>query len=269
MPSVTSTDGTSIAYELAGDGPVIVFVPGAFNDRRTCAPLAEALRDDYTVVSVDRRGRGGSTDAIAPADAGSYTVAHEIDDLDAVLAEVGPAAVFGFSSGANLALMAAAAGSAITRLVMYEAPFALGDPARAGRDGLVDRLAALVADGRAGDAVATMQTEGIGLPAEMVDGLRRSPLWAGLEAIAQTVVYDAVITRAPNVPTAAMASVAVPTLVLAGARTWPGLRDAARALPGVLADARYVELPGGEDHAFPVAATAEAVAEFLASQKPA
>lgn len=264
MPTVTSADGTTIAYDQAGTGPVIVFVPGAFNDRTTCAPLAEALQDRYTVICVDRRGRGGSTDAIAPADVASYTVEHEIADLDAVLAAAGgQATVFGFSSGANLALRAAAAGSAISRLVLHEPPFAIGGLTGSAKEGLVARLAELVATGHPGEAVATMQIEGIGLPAEMVTRLRQSPMWAQLEAIAQTVVYDATITRAPNLPTTEMTKVPVETLVLAGSETWPGLRSAAAALPELLAKARYVELPGGANHTIPKEATVKALHEFL------
>jgi pimeloyl-ACP methyl ester carboxylesterase len=58
MQTVTSADGTTIAYDRASSGPTIVFVPGAFNDRTTCAPLAQQLQDRYTVVCPDRRGRG-------------------------------------------------------------------------------------------------------------------------------------------------------------------------------------------------------------------
>jgi pimeloyl-ACP methyl ester carboxylesterase len=261
MPTVTSADGTTIAYDQVGTGPVVVLVAGAFNDRSTCAALADALRQRYTVVNVDRRGRGTSTDAIAPQDVAAYTVEHEIADLDAVLAAVGgEAAVFGFSSGAILALRAAAAGSSITKLVMYEPPFAVGDLAGTAREDLPARLAELVAAGRLDDAVATMQLEGIGLPAEFVARARQSPMWPNLVAIAQTVVYDATLTRAPNLP----AAVPVETLVLAGSESWPAVRSASATLPDLLAKAHYVEVPGGAGHTIPVAATVEAMDRFLA-----
>ncbi|SFB59802.1 Pimeloyl-ACP methyl ester carboxylesterase [Amycolatopsis marina] len=264
MHTVVSADGTTVAYNRAGSGPTIVFVPGAFNDATTCAPLAERLQDRYTVVCPDRRGRGHSDDAIAPADAATYTVQREIEDLDAVIAaEGGAAVVFGFSSGAILTLRAAAAGSAITRLALYEPPFALGGLAGAGHDGLPEKLAALIADGRPGDAVATMQIEGIGLPAELVEQIRQSPMWAGLEAVAQTVVYDAEITRPPNLPTPQMARLDIETLVFSSGESWPSLRTAAQELPGRLARARYVDVPGGTDHGIPAEATAKVLGEFL------
>lgn len=261
MPTVTSPDGTTIAYDQVGTGPVVILVAGSFNDRSTCAALAAALADRYTVVNLDRRGRGESTDAIAPRDVARYTVEHEIADLDAVIAATGgEAAVFGFSSGAHLALRAAAAGSAITEVVAYEPPFAVGDLAGSAKDDLAARLAGLVAAGRTDDAVATMQLDGIGLPAQFVEQVRRSPMWPGLVAIAQTVVYDATLTKAPNLPPA---DVPVETLVLAGSESWPAVRSAAAALPDHLAKSHYVEVAGGADHTIPAETTAEAVHRFL------
>lgn len=89
-----SNDGTSIAYDRAGDGPAIITVVSAFNDRSTAAPLTTAMQEDFTVYTYDRRGRGDSGDT-AP-----YAVAREVEDLQAILTEAGgSAAVFGFSSG--------------------------------------------------------------------------------------------------------------------------------------------------------------------------
>lgn len=266
MHTVTSADGTTIAYDRAGSGPLLVFVPGAFNDRTTCATLADQLRDRYTVVCPDRRGRGDSGDAIAASDVAAYEVQREIEDLDAVIAaEGGEAAVFGFSSGGILALHAAAAGSRITRLALYEPPFALGGLAGSAQEGLPAKLAALIVAGRRGDAVATMQIEGIGLPPEMVEQARRSPMWPRLEALAQTVVYDATLCRAPNLPTPGMARLDIDALVLSGSESWEGVCEAAKALPAHLAKARYAEVAGGAGHGIPAEATAEELDAFLGS----
>src|SRR6478609_8371284 len=258
MHTLTSADGTTIAYERAGDGPAIVFATGAFNDHSTCADLAAALAGDHTVVTYDRRARGQSGDT-AP-----YAIEREIEDLAALVDIVGgTAAVFGYSSGGNLALAAAAAGVPITHLALYEAPFALGGlPARP--VGLPERLAAFLAQGRPDDAVALFQTEGVGIPAEMVAQFRASPGWPSLVAIAQSTVYDATITSTLGVPTPAMAAVAVPTAVITGAETWPGLPESAAALAALLPRARHVVVPGGANHGIPVEATAVAVRELLA-----
>lgn len=259
MLTTTSADGTTIAYDRSGSGAPIVFVSGAFNDRHTLAPVAAALATSHTVVCYDRRGRGDSGDT-AP-----YAVEREIEDLAAVLATVGgSAAVFGFSSGANLALLAASRGVAVSALVAYEAPFALSADDRR-PDDLPSRLAGLIAAGRRADAVTTFQLEGIGLPPEMVAGIRQSPFFPQLEAIAPTVVYDATLTAPPyDQPTAEMRAMRVPVLVLTGADTWPVLQRAASALPSLLADARYVTVLGGADHTISPPETAEAVRTFLA-----
>ena len=68
MRTESSDDGTTIAYEAEGSGPLVVVVGGAFNDRRTWAGLAAALAEQgFTAVSYDRRGRGDSGDAAAGA----------------------------------------------------------------------------------------------------------------------------------------------------------------------------------------------------------
>jgi len=277
MDFVTSADGTRIAYERAGSGHPIVFASGAFNDHHTCAPLAQRLAGDFTVLTYDRRARGES------GDTRPYAIVREVEDLAALIDSVGgAAAVFGYSSGALLALSAAEMKAPVTHLALYEAPFAI--------DGWQDqadlpaRLDDLVRQGRGGDAVTLFQTEGIGLPPEMVAAIRESPMFPALEAIAQSTVYDATLTAAyaggdsalsaayagadsaaAAVPDRSRLEVAVPSLVMNGAATWPRLAVAARALADALPEARYLEIPGGADHGLPVDETAAAVRVFLSS----
>jgi len=221
--------------------------------------LAEHLAGSFTVVGYDRRGRGSSGDT-AP-----YAIEREVEDLAALIDLVGGAAtVFGFSSGAVLALAAAAQGARITHLVLYEPPFVATDAEAASRAGRPSRLAALVAAGRRGDAVELFQREHLGLPASMVEGARQSPYWPALEAFAPSMVYDATITTTLARPTAEMLAVKTPALVLNGAETWPALRTAAAALGTDLAGARHLELAGGANHTIEPAPTAAAVRAFLA-----
>ena len=122
METVASADGTTIAFDQYGDGPPVIMAVAAFNTRSTTDPLARALAPQFSVLNYDRRGRGDSGDT-AP-----YAVDREIDDLAALItAAGGSAAVFGYSSGATLALKAAAAGLSITKLALYEPPFRTDD----------------------------------------------------------------------------------------------------------------------------------------------
>lgn len=210
MHTTLSADGTRIAYDRSGSGPPIIMVVGAFNDRSTTAPLAKALEPRLTVLNPDRRGRGDSGDT-AP-----YSVEREIEDLDALIADAGgSASVFGYSSGAVLALQAAGRGLAIDKLVLYEPPFLVDETRPRPPADLAQQVAALVSAGRRGEAVELFQTQGVGMPEEVVVGLRDAPFRPGLEAIAHTLVYDATITGDLTLPAEMLAAVATPTLVIA------------------------------------------------------
>ena len=111
---VTSADGTRIAFDRLGEGPPVVIVSGLFCVRQTTQALAEELAQVFSVINYDRRGRGDSSDTPP------YAVEREIEDLGALIEAAGGSAfVYGHSSGAGLALNAAAAGLPITRLVLH------------------------------------------------------------------------------------------------------------------------------------------------------
>jgi alpha-beta hydrolase superfamily lysophospholipase len=181
VQTVISADGTALAFDRFGDGPPIIMVVGAFNDRSTTEPLARALAQRFTVFNFDRRGRGDSDDT-AP-----YAVEREIEDLGALVAEAGgSAAVFGYSSGAVLALKAAGSGLAITKLALYEPPFRVDDSYPALPSDLLEQLAELVSVGRRGDAVELFQTKVVRIPEDIVVQMRHAPFRPHLEAIAHT-----------------------------------------------------------------------------------
>ena len=257
--TVTSADATTIAFDQFGAGAPIIMAAGAFNDRSTTDPLARALAQQFTVVNYDRRGRGES------ADAPEYAVEREIEDLDALIAEVGgSSAVFGYSSGATLALRAAAAGLAITGLALYEPPFVVDDSRPRPPADLNVELAQLISTDRRGDAVELFQREVIGMPAGVVAQLRNAPFRPGMEAIAHTLVYDATIVGDLTLPTELIASITTPTLVIDGDQSPPVMREAARAVADALPNGRRHSLVG-QDHTINPEATAPIVAAFLAA----
>jgi pimeloyl-ACP methyl ester carboxylesterase len=229
MPKVVSKDGTAIEFERSGNGPPLILVVGAFNDRSTGAPLATFLARQFSVFNYDRRGRGESGDT-AP-----YAVDREIEDIAALIAEAGgAAAVFGYSSGAMLALLAAARGLAISRLALYEPPYLVGDgPPRQPVDHAA-RLAELIGAGRRGDAVEYFQTKLVGIPEEVVAQLRHAPFRPALEAMAHTLVYEATIVGDQALPTELAGAVTIPTLAIAGGASPPFMSLGARALADAL-----------------------------------
>ena len=258
MQKVISTDGTPLAYDCFGDGPPLIMVEGAFNDRGTTEPLARALEQRFTVFNYDRRGRGDSGDT-AP-----YAVDREIEDLGALVAAAGgSAAVFGYSSGAVLALKAAGEGLPITKLVLYEPPFRVDDSRSPLPRDLAARLAALVAADRRGDAVELFQSRVVGIPEEIVAQLRHAPFRPALEAIAHTLVYDATIVGDLSLPQDLLAAIATPTLVMYGEHSAPFLRAAAQAVAASLPNGRLCDL-AGQSHDISPEVTAPIVADFLA-----
>ena len=146
MNTVTSKDGTTIAYDQVGAGSPVILVAGALGDRTSpiIADLATLLAPHFTAITYDRRGKGDSGDTLP------YAVEREIEDLDALIDAVGgSAALYGISSGAVLAL---AAGNAlpgkVTKLALYEPPFIVDDSHPPVPDDFASRLGELVAAGR-------------------------------------------------------------------------------------------------------------------------
>ena len=256
--AVVSADGTKIAFDQLGDGPPLLLIAGAFCSRSTTAQLAAALQRGLTTLNCDRRGRGER------GDTEPYSIEREIEDLDALITEAGgAAAMFGHSSGATLALNAAAHGLPITKLALHEPPFVVDHSRPPLRSDFTDRLAVLIAAGRRGDAVELYQNEGIGMPADLVAQLRHAPFRPGMEAIAHTLVYDATIIGDLTLPTDLAASIQTPTLVLAGENSPPLLRNAAEALADVLPNGELQSL-AGQTHDISPEATAPVLREFLA-----
>jgi pimeloyl-ACP methyl ester carboxylesterase len=258
MRTAVSADGTKIAFDQTGQGPPVILVVGAFNERATGAPLAKALESQLTVLNYDRRGRGAS------GDTKPYAVEREVDDLDSLIREAGGVAhVFGYSSGAILALEGAARGLNITKLALYDAPFIVGDDIpRPARD-IADRLAKLVESGRRGEAVELFQTEKVRIPEQVVAQYRQAPFRPALEAIAHTLVYDASIVGDQELPTAAkLRSIKTPTLVVYGSESPAFMGNSANALAKALPGGRVRALDG-QSHDIVPAALAPVLLEFF------
>ena len=239
MDSASSADGTMIAYERSGDGPPIILVGGAFNDRSTTRALATALASDFTAYSYDRRGRGDS------GDSGPYAVQREIEDIAALIAAAGGAAyLYGLSSGAILAGYATAEGLPVTGLALVEPPFQIGSNGGT-KPELPERLTELVAAGRRGDAVELFLTAAVGLPAEAVAGMRGMPEWSWMEGLAHTLAYDTTVTGDGALPAARLGTITVPTVVVDSTGSPEWLREAAVATARAIPGATHRSLAGG------------------------
>ncbi|MEH0446552.1 MULTISPECIES: alpha/beta fold hydrolase [unclassified Streptomyces] len=254
-----SRDGTELAYSRAGQGPAVILVSGAMSTGGTVAPLAGLLADRFTVLWYDRRGRGESSDT-AP-----YAVRREVEDLGALVdAAGGEAALYGVSSGGALVLEAAAAGLPVSRVAVYETPFAVDEAAERARAAYTADLTEALAQGRRGDAVELFLRL-TGLAEEMIQGARRSPMWAGMEAVAPTLAYDDAVMGGGPAPRERLASVGVPVLAVAGGASPDWLREAARTVADAVPRGTYRTLEG-QSHMVDPNVLAPVLADFFAGQ---
>jgi pimeloyl-ACP methyl ester carboxylesterase len=262
MPTVTSADGTPIAYETIGSGPALILVDGAmcYRDFGPARGLAKALADDYTVYIYDRRGRGSSGNTLP------WTEAREVEDLAALLAAAGGTAyLFGGSSGAVLAADAANAQPGFTKLALYEPPFIV-DGTRAPREeSFVPDTEALIARGDRSGALKKFMSH-VGMPGLMLAVMPLTPPWRKLKVVAPTLPYDLRILgdtgRGVALDPRRWSGVAVPALVMDGGKSPQYMRNAAKALAEALPKADYRTIPG-QTHMVKAAAIAPVIKEFL------
>lgn len=261
MRTVTSKDGTTIAFDQSGKGPAIILVHGAFMHRAIdpqTAQLAELLAQHFTVFYYDRRGRGDS------GDTQPYAIQREVEDLEALIDEAGGQAyVYGVSSGAALAMEAAIElRGKIKKLAMYEAPYNSDEAFRQAWKEYRRQLKELLAKDQRGDAAALFLML-VGMPANQVDEMRRELWWSAFEAVAPTLAYDAaVLGEDRSVPTGQASNVAVPALVMNGSASDGFMYDTAMALARAIPHAQQRTLEG-QTHNVAPEALAPVLVEFF------
>jgi pimeloyl-ACP methyl ester carboxylesterase len=253
MKLIESADGTKIAVDRSGSGPPLVIVLGAFCDRSSSKPLAALLADSYTVFEYDRRGRGDSGNGLP------LSIDDEVRDLAAVLAAAGgPPFVYGHSSGALLALEAAAGGVAMRALALYEPPYTgEHDPG----SGFGRHLDDLVAAGRR-EAAAEQWMAMTGTPPSIIESIKRSPDWARRQALAHTLSQDLRLANDGQVPVDRLKRIDLPVVAIAGASSPPWAASTVATLAGALPHALKLSL-AGQHHVPADAVVATILEEFF------
>ena len=252
MNTVTSKDGTKIAYDVYGQGPAVILVDGASATRSFggSSELAKSLaQEGFTTYVYDRRGRGESGETQPRA------VEREIEDIEALIDQAGGTAhLYGISSGGALVLEAAAAlGEKINKLAVYEVPYiGVESAASVPAPEKFAELKQLVKDGKNGDAFVSYM--GNFLPKDMLEGMRQAPFWPMMEAVAPSLVYDASVMFGRNFTPQKehLEKIAVPALVLSGDVSMPGgstayMPKAAQAIASMVQHGKY-QLLKGQSH---------------------
>ena len=262
MNRAISKDGTPIAYERLGTGQPLILVDGALCSRSfgPMPRLAALLAEHFTVFFYDRRGRGESGD-MQP-----YTKDREVEDIEALIKEAGGRAfVVGISSGAGLALEAAASGLGIKKLAVYEPPYLVdaGDT-RTGVDHL-GQLKRIIAAGKRGDAVKYFMREMVRVPAIFVALMQWMPgVWPKLKAAAHTLPYDVEIMCNFTMPVRRLAAITTPTLAINGGRTEAWMQRTVQAVAEVVPNVQHRTLQGQTHNVKPQALVPVLVEFFTA-----
>jgi pimeloyl-ACP methyl ester carboxylesterase len=236
--TVTSKDGTPIAYWRSGEGPPLVLVHGTTADHSRWAPVLPAFEQHFSACAIDRRGRGGS------GDSDEYAIEREFEDVAAVVDSLGePAFLMGHSYGAVCALEAALLTRNVRKLVLYEPPMDVTGEGIS-PPGTVERLEALLEEGEGEEVVATMLQEAAGLSPEAVEYMRSLPAWQARVAAAHTIPREMRTSEAYRFDPERFTDVRVPTLLLIGGDSPAAFEEAEKAVSEALPNSRIVVMPG-------------------------
>lgn len=238
-----SKDGTTLAYDVYGSGPALIYITGA-SCFRSFMPVLQDVKvfaNEFTVYNYDRRGRGNSGNTLP------YTIEREIEDIEAMIdAAGGTAFLYGHSSGAVLALEAALrlAGK-VQKVILHDASYVHDEKERAEYKQLSQTIHQLLDNGKHAKAMRTF-LKGIGMPKAFVALLPLFPGWRTMKALAPTLAYDIALTR-DLPPVERVARITIPTQIIVGEKNPVSIHEVGRQLSKAIPGAKCVQL-AGEDH---------------------
>ncbi len=240
LETVTSSDGTEIAYERTGSGPPIVLVHGAVSDRTIweLGDVRSSVADRRTVYAMDRRGHGGS-EVTEP-----YALEQGVDDVIAVVEAVDePVALLGHSSGGLYALEAAARTDGVERLLLYEPAVAVTDDAL-DVESEFEAMMGLLEDGREEEALVLFLEDIARISSAEIDALRSEPTWEEQVELIHTVPQGLDAVSAYEFDPGRYADLEAPTLLLTGSESAEWFGDGIDALEAALPNARVATMEG-------------------------
>lgn len=256
VETVTSEDGTSIAYERTGRGPPLVLVHGTTADHTRWEPVLPGFEAAFTVYAMDRRGRGASGDASA------YAIEREVEDIVALVEAIDePVVLLGHSYGALCALEAALVIEDLRALVLYEPAMEVGGD-RFYDDEVIAEMEWLSERGDLEETLVTFFREIAEFSDDELEALRTAPNWSDRVAAAHTAVRETITEQDYSFDPDRFSSLDTPTLLLAGSESAVFLRDATEAVNETLPNARLVVFEG-HGHVAQNTATARFVEEVV------
>lgn len=229
----TSTDGTIISFRRSGTGRPLLLVHGTTADHRRWSPILPQFEQHFTVFAMDRRGRGGSTDAP------EYALLREAEDVAAVVEAIGePTSVLGHSYGAVCSLEATQLTDKVSRLILYEPPIPTGLPHYP--PGIPDQIQALVDGGELEAGCELFFREVVRMPEQELEAYRQLPMWKARVQLTPTIPREMMLDRSYRFSAEKFAGLQVPTLLLLGGDSPPLFRRAIELLDTTLLNSRVV-----------------------------
>ncbi|MCY1228723.1 2-hydroxy-6-oxononadienedioate/2-hydroxy-6-oxononatrienedioate hydrolase [compost metagenome] len=241
FPKAVSGSAT-LAAEIVGSGPAVVFLHANVCDRRMWRAQLDAIGANSRAIAYDRRGFGETATGAEDHSA--------VGDLIAVLdATVGasPAILVGCSQGANIALGASLRHPSRVRGLVLISPTVAGAPEAAYSPDLAEMVARQKHAEAAGDLdrlnniKARLFLDGPLAPEGRVPGDARR-LFLDMNAIALRSSPGSV-NRDDWPIYGRLGEIAVPSLVMWGALDFPHIQERARAVARMLPNAQARELP--------------------------
>lgn len=238
--TVTSADGTEIAFERTGSGSPLVLVYGngdvlPFWDE---GGVRSALADYHAVYAIERRGRGES------GDAAEYDLEREAEDVAAVVEAIDePVTLLGHSGGALYSLEATAKTDNLRAVILYEPPIQAGGHELEIAEEVAE-IRDLVARGENERALESFYRDVAGLPPDELEAFRSAPIWPDMVEAAHALPRELRAIGEYEFEPARFADVTAPTLLLSGGESPAFYGDATNALAEALPYGRVVTLEG-------------------------
>ena len=218
MKIIQSQDNTPIAYETAGNGPLLIIVTGALNTHNFGVPgeMVPFLQEHFTVLTYDRRGRGQS------GDTPPYAIEKEIQDLAALIDHNGGKAfLYGHSAGAALALFTAEQfPEKVLKVAAYEPPLGGSWLEKTMTNFLIRQIGKQVARGE-NLAVVLRFMRFVGMDEQLIKDTLASEHGPTIIDMAGTIIYEAEIQKATKAFLQNQAaSLPMPVLMMAGTKSF-------------------------------------------------
>jgi pimeloyl-ACP methyl ester carboxylesterase len=242
METVTSRDGTPIAYKRSGEGPPLVLVHGTTSDHSTWELILPELQKHFTVCAMDRRGRGESGDGGGSV----YDIEREFEDVVAVIDSIDrTVGLLGHSYGAICALEGALRSGRVRGLVLYEGGFPVFEGTEVYPPEALDSVRSSLKAGDREGALTTFYRDIAMISPEEIEMLRSLPIWPTRVALAPTIPQEmrAFESYVSNFDPARLGDLRTPTLLLLGGDSPALEKVATEALDAALPDSRIVVMP--------------------------